>query len=136
MTHRLVPAIALAAFIIGAALGLGYAENAGWISDDLGKRTLQVLIGLMLAAYANLMPKQLERPRGTPRAQAMTQSVLRVGGWSLTLASLVYAALWAFAPMDFANIASIVVLAGATAFMLVYSLWAFVSCRREGGAST
>jgi hypothetical protein len=136
MTNRLVPAIALAAFIIGAALALGYAENAGWIGDDMAKRTMQVLIGLMLAAYANLMPKQLGRPRGTARAEAAAQSVLRVGGWSLTLASLVYAGLWAFAPLDLANIASMIVLGGATAFMLGYSVWTFMTCRRGGGAST
>jgi hypothetical protein len=137
MTHRLVPAIALAAFIIAAALALGHAENAGWIGDDTAKRAMQVLIGLMLAAYANMMPKQLSRPRSSLRAEAAAQSVLRVGGWSLTLASLVYAGLWAFAPLDLANIASMIVLGGATAFMLGYSAWAFMACRRGGdGAST
>ena len=136
MTNRLVPAIALAALIIGAALSLGYAEDAGWIGDDTAKRTMQVLIGLMLAAYANMMPKQLGRPRSSPRAEAAAQSVLRVGGWSLTLASLVYAGLWAFAPLDLANIASMIVLGGATAFMLGYSVWAFMSCRSRSDAST
>ena len=136
MTNRLIPAIALAAFIIGAALALGYAENAGWISDDTAKRIMQVLIGLMLAAYANLMPKQLDRPRGTPRAEAAAQSVLRVGGWSLMLASLAYAGLWAFAPLDFANVASMIILGGATVFIVGYSAWAFMTCRRDGDAST
>ena len=136
MTRRLVPAIALAALIIGAALALRYAGGAGWIGDEGAKRTMQVLIGLMLAAYANMMPKQLGRPRGSPRAEAAAQAALRVGGWSLTLASLAYAGIWAFAPLDVADIGSIAVLGAATALTLGYSLWAFTTRRRAGGAST
>ena len=136
MTNRLVPAIALAAFIIGAALALGYAGDAGWIGDDMAKRTMQVLIGLMLAGYANLMPKQLGRPRGSPRTEAAAQAALRVGGWSMTLAALAYAGLWAFAPMTIADLASIAVIGGALALTLGYCLWVFATCRRAGGSST
>ncbi|NJC40020.1 hypothetical protein GGQ87_000278 [Brevundimonas alba] len=136
MTHRLVPAIALAAFIITAALGLSYAEGAGWVGEEGGRRIMQVLIGLMLAAYANMMPKQLARPNSSPRAEVATQSVLRVGGWSLALAGLVYAGLWTLAPLDIADIGSMVVLGGATAFMLGYAVWTFAACRRAAGGST
>jgi hypothetical protein len=136
MTKRLGWAIALAAFILGSAFAVSYAEGAGWIGDEGAKRTMQVLIALMLAAYANMMPKQLGRLRGAPRAEAAAQAALRVGGWSLTLASLVYAALWAFAPLGVADVASIAVLGSATALTLGYSLWSFTTCRRAGGAST
>ncbi|HYD28999.1 hypothetical protein [Brevundimonas sp.] len=136
MISRLVPAIALAAFIVAAALALRHAEGAGWIGDEGARRAMQVLIGLMLAGYANMMPKQPGRPRGSPRAEAAAQAALRVGGWSMTLAALAYAGLWAFAPLNIANIASIVVVGGATALTLGYSVWAFMSCRRAGGAST
>lgn len=136
MTNRLVPAIALAALIIAAALALRYAEGAGWIGDEAARRTMQVLVGLMLAGYANMMPKQLGRPRGSPRAEAAAQAALRVGGWSMTLAALAYAGLWAFAPLNIADTASIAVVGGATALTLGYSLWAFTTCRRAGGAPT
>jgi hypothetical protein len=134
MTRRLFPAIALAALIIAAALALGYAGDAGWIGEETGRRTMQVLIGLMLAAYANMMPKQLGRPRGSPRAEAAAQAALRVGGWSMTLAALAYAGLWAFAPLNIADVASIAVVGGALVLTVGYSLWAFTTCRRAGGS--
>lgn len=136
MTKRLGRAIALAAFILGSAFALRYAEGAGLIAADGARRAMQVLIGLMLAGYANMMPKQLGRPRSSPRAEAAAQAALRVGGWSMTLGALAYAGLWAFAPLDFADIASIAVVASALALTLGYSLWAFTTCRRAGDAST
>ena len=135
MTKRLTWSIALAAFILGSAFALRYAEGAGWIGDEGARRTMQVLIGVMLAGYANMMPKQLGRPRGSPRAEAAAQAALRVGGWSMTLGGLAYAGLWAFAPLGLADVASIVVVASALALTIGYSLWAFTTCRRAGGAS-
>ena len=100
------------------------------ISGDAATRTMQVLIGLTLAAYANVMPKDIGRWRASQRAAARSQSALRVGGWSLTLAGLGYAGLWAFAPIAFADVAAIVVVATATLVTIGYSVWAFAGCRR------
>lgn len=136
MTKRFGWAIALAAFILGSALALRYAEGAGMIDADGARRAMQVLIGLMLAGYANLMPKQLGRARSTPEAEAAAQTALRVGGWSLTIAGLTYAALWAFAPLDIADTAGLLVVAAATLATLGYAVWAFTACRRDRGAST
>lgn len=135
MSKRLGWAIALAAFILAAAAGLDYLEGNAVIGADLARRSMQVLIGLMLAGYANVMPKQLDRLRGSARAQAAAQAAVRVGGWSLTLGGLAHAGLWAFAPLDFANTASIVVVGGATLLTLGYAVWCFATGRRERGAS-
>jgi hypothetical protein len=135
MTRRLAWAIALAAFILAAAAALRYAEAAGWIGDEGARRAMQVLIGLMLAGYANLMPKQLGRPRGSSRAEAAAQAALRVGGWSLTLAGIAYAGLWAFMPLEIADTSGLVVVATATLLTAGYSTWAFTTCRRTNGAS-
>lgn len=135
MSKRLGWAIALAAFILGSAFALRYAEGAGLIGPDGARRAMQVLIGLMLAGYANLMPKQLGRPRGSPRAEAAAQAALRVGGWSLTMAGVAYAGLWAFMPLEIADTAGLVVVATATLLTLGYSVWTFTTCRRADGAS-
>lgn len=135
MTKRLGWAIALAAFILGSAFTLRYVEAEGMIGADGARRAMQVLIGLMLAGYANLMPKQLGRPRGTPRAEAAAQAVLRVGGWALALAGIAYAGLWAFAPLDVADVAGMAVVAAATLLAVGYAVWGFATCRRPGGAS-
>lgn len=135
MTKRLVSALALAAFMLAAAGGLSYLENNGIIDSEIARRSMQVLIGLMLAGYANVMPKQLDRLRGSVRAQAAAQAAMRLGGWSLTLGGLAYAGFWAFAPLEIANAASIVVVGGATLLTLGYSVWCFATCRSERGAS-
>lgn len=136
MTRRLGWAVALAAFILGAAFALRYAEGSGMIAADGARRAMQVLIGLMLAGYANLMPKRLGPARGSPRAEAAAQAVLRTGGWSLTLAGVAYAALWAFAPLGLADTAGIVVVATAMMLTIGYAVRAFTTCRRDPGAST
>jgi len=131
---RLAFAIALAAFILALAAGLRYLEGAAMIGPEGARRLMQVVIGLALAAYANLMPKQIGRAGRSPLAEARTQSALRVGGWSMTLAGLVYAGLWALAPLPVADIASTMAVAAALAVTLGYALWSFAACRSAGSA--
>lgn len=129
ITKRLGFALAIAAATLATAAGLRYAETVGWLTEEGARRAMQVLIGLGLAAYANLMPKQIGSPRASLKAAARTQSALRFGGWSLTLAGLTYAGLWAFAPLAFADTASMVVVLVPTLLTLGYGVWAFTSCR-------
>jgi Ca2+/Na+ antiporter len=130
MLKRTSFALALAAFILAAAAALRYAQGLEIISADAARRTMQVMIGLILAAYANVMPKDIGRWRASARAAATSQSALRVGGWSLTVAGLGYAGLWAFTPIAFADVAATVVVAAATLLTAAYGAWAFFTCRR------
>ena len=126
---RTAIALALAVFILAAAAALRYAQDLGSISPDAARRAMQVTIGLILAAYANLMPKDVGRWRASARAAARSQSVLRVGGWSLTLAGLGHAGLWAVAPIALADVAATAIVAIATLVTVGYGVWAFASCR-------
>ncbi|RZJ05154.1 MAG: hypothetical protein EON89_05120 [Brevundimonas sp.] len=128
---RLTSAVGLAAVFLAVATGLRFAAGEGMITDDLAQRAVQTLIGLGLAAYANVMPKQIGGPRKSAEAETRSQAALRVGGWSMTLAGLTYAGLWAFAPRDFADIAGMVVVAGAMLLTLGYAVWCFTACRRS-----
>ena len=134
IAKRIGAALLVAAGILLASASLRYAQGAGWLDAEGAKRAMQVLIGLGLAAYANLMPKQVGAVRSA-RAEARTQAALRVGGWSLTLAGLAYAGLWAFAPLPFADSASEAVVAAATAVTLGYAVWSLAACRWQGAAS-
>lgn len=122
-------AIALAVIMLGTATALNYAHTIDLIGPDAARRTMQVMIGLMLAAYANLMPKDIGRWRASALAMARAQSALRVGGWSLTLAGLAYAGLWALAPLTIANVAAMVVVAAAMLITLGYGGWTLLACR-------
>ena len=122
-------AVALAVLILGTAAALRYAQGLDLIGADAARRTMQVTIGLMLAAYSNLMPKDVGPWRTSAAAVARTQSALRVGGWSMTLAGLAYAGLWAFAPLAFADVASTVVVASAMVITMGYGGRMMLACR-------
>jgi hypothetical protein len=91
----------------------------------------RVMIGLILAAYSNLMPKDVGRWRASALAVARAQSVLRVGGWSMTLAGLAYAGLWAFTPLAFADVAAMAVVASAMLITMGYGGWTLLACRSK-----
>jgi len=130
---RLLPSIALAALLLLLAAILRFGEGQGLWSDEIARRSLQVVIGLGLAAYANLMPKQLSSPRRTPEAEARVQAALRVGGWALTLAGLTQAALWAFAPLQLADTGSMIAVATGMVVTLAYAIRCFLGGRRTEG---
>jgi hypothetical protein len=129
MIRPLVIAVVFAAILLGLAAGLRYAESTGMLQTDAAKRTIQALIGLSLAAYANVMPKQIGRPRSSPRAESWAQAALRVGGWSLTLAGLAYAGLWAFAPLAVADTGGLLVVGAALLTTLGFAARSFIACR-------
>jgi hypothetical protein len=122
-------AVGLGVIILGTAAALRYAQALDLIGPDAAKRTMQVMIGVMFAAYSNLMPKDLGPWQASAAAMARAQSALRVGGWTLTLAGLSYAGLWAFAPLAFADVASTAVVASALVITMGYGGWTFLACR-------
>jgi hypothetical protein len=134
---RTTVAVAVALVILGAAAALSYAQRPGidLIGPDAARRTMQVIIGLVLAAYSNLVPKDVGRWGASPVAVARAQAARRVAGWSLTLAGLAYAGLWAFAPLAVADIAATAVVASATLLTIGYGAWALLACRRQTGIS-
>ena len=79
--------------IIAVALAASAARSAGLIDGDTVTRIVLAVTGLMVAWFGNRMPK-------TFAPSDVARRVTRVGGWSLALSGLVYAALWAFAPFD------------------------------------
>ena len=126
----LIPAIAFAVLMIGGSLGLKYAEHAGLVSHDLPKRAVCAAIGLYLVVQGNFMPKNMGRVRDPEMARRM-QSALRVGGWSFALGGLVYAGLWAFAPIDAAGDLSILVIGAAMVVAVAYAVWACALAPRQ-----
>lgn len=135
MIKRLGFALGVAAAFLAVAAGMRLAAAEGIVSEDLAQRIVQVLIGLGLAAYANVMPKQLSGPRRSVEAETRSQTALRVAGWSMTLAGLAYAGFWAFAPLPFADTVSMIPVAVAMVLTLGYALWCFAACRRAPAAN-
>ena len=85
MRKEILFGLGAASLILAVAAASRYGQSAGLIDGDAGKRVVQVVIGLYLAALGNRMPEQIGALSSVALAKR-SQSVLRVGGWSLTVA--------------------------------------------------
>lgn len=123
MKKRMIKSLAWAGGLIALALSATAARNAGLISADTVTRLVMGVTGLLLVWYGNGMPKN-----HVPVARA--RQVQRIGGWSMVLSGLVYAALWAFAPLNIA------VTGGGAAVIagLIVTIGYCVTLRRKAAA--
>ena len=122
-------ALVIAALMLAGSAALKYAQGLELIGPEFVRRAVQVGIGLILAAYGNVIPKGIERSRMWACTTSRLQSSLRVGGWAFTLAGLGYAGLWAFAPFAIANVAAMPLVAAATLVTAGYCGYTALSCR-------
>ncbi len=115
MNKELIGSLAWGGGIITLALGATLARKLGYIDGDTVTRVVIGMNGLMIAWYGNRMPKAF-----VPSARA--RQVARVGGWSMVLSGLVYAGLWAFAPIPVAIVGGCAAVAAGIAVTLGYCL--------------
>lgn len=97
MNKQLIGSLAWAGGIIVLALGMTFARQLGYVEGDTVTRVVIGANGLMVAWFGNRMPKAFV-------PSPLARKVHRVGGWSLVLSGLVYAGVWAFAPIETAVI--------------------------------
>jgi hypothetical protein len=116
MNKELIGALAWGGGIVALALGASFARELGYIDSDTVTRVVIGTNGLMIAWYGNRMPKAF-----APNADA--RKITRVGGWSLFLSGLVYAGLWAFAPIPMAITGGCGAVMAGMAVTLGYCLW-------------
>ncbi len=95
MNKELASDLAWGVGIVVLALASTYARKLGYIEGETVTRIVMCATGLMVAWFGNRMPK-----RFVPNAWA--RQATRVGGWSMALSGLIYAALWVFAPTQVA----------------------------------
>jgi len=106
MNKEMIGYLAWAIGILAVALGASYARELGYLDGNTTTRVVIGLNGLMLVWIGNRMPKGI-----APNACA--RQVKRIGGWSMVLSGLLYAGLWAFAPIPVAKVVgSAAVIAG------------------------
>lgn len=94
MKKDVISGLAWAGGMIALALVATVARKLGYIDGETVTRVVGVN-GLMIAWYGNLMPKTFVPSHAARQAR-------RVASWSLVLSGLVYAGLWAFAPIPVA----------------------------------
>jgi hypothetical protein len=113
-------------------LALKAAQRSGLLPHDVGDRAFQAFIGLTLAVYANFLPKSLGTFRNAASAMRM-EAVLRVSGWAYMLGGLAFA-VTSLLPLPY--MVPIALLGTATAYVLGYSVWAFMEHGPDKGACT
>lgn len=111
--------------LAGAALliALPLLGAAGVLDAGLGQRLSGVTIGLILAAYGNIAPKQLVRYDPESPRPARKQAFIRFSGRVFVLAGLAHALVWAFAPIDRANALAMIPLAAALVLVALRCVW-------------
>ena len=95
MNKELIGAIGWGVGIIVVALGATLARELGYVDGDTVTRVVIGMNGLWMVWYGNRMPKAM-----VPSASA--RHATRVASWAMVLSGLVYAGLWAFAPIPVA----------------------------------
>lgn len=101
--------------LIALALLAQFARKLGYVDGETVTRLVTGAIGLMVAWQGNRMPKAF-----VPNACA--RQARRVAGWSMTLSGLVYAGLFAFAPLRVAQLAGTGAILAGLAITLGYCL--------------
>ena len=115
MNKDLKGSLAWGGGIIVVALSATLARQMDYIDGDTVTRLVLAVTGLMVAWYGNRMPKAFA-PSATAR------QVARVGGWSMALSGLVYAGLWAFAPLSIALLVGCGAILAGIVVTIVYCL--------------
>lgn len=115
MNRELVQDLATGVAIVVVALIASFARQQGYIDGETTTRIAICAVGLQVAWFGNRMPK-----RYIPDASA--RQAMRVGGWSMALSGLVYAGLWAFAPISVAVIGGCAAIAAGIAITIFHCL--------------
>ena len=116
MKKDLLVGMAWAGAIVLLALGATAARNQGYIDQDTVLRVVIGINGLMIAYYGNRAPKAVA-------PSAFAGQIARVAGWSQVLSGLVYAGLWAFAPIPLAIVLGSGAVAAGIIVTFGYCFW-------------
>ncbi len=118
--------------LFAAMMGIAFAKETGMIDNDLAKRGVGAVMGLMLVLVGNLLPKfRLFDAPGRDPAAAMAAE--RFAGWTFVVVGVVYALVWSLAPMPSALVASSLI--GLSGFALVALNWVRVAIRDRAVAA-
>ena len=131
MKRQVLTSLAFAVVVLGVALALKWGERQGLVDHDVPMRWTMILTGLMLAFYANAIPKSAK-----PAPSARVLTLQRVSGWTMVLAGLAYAAVWAFIPMANAADVSSAAVGLAVVWVIGFCLWTNARQKADRAAIT
>ncbi len=95
-------ALVIAALLLGVSAMLAVLSPE-YLSSELSRRLLGVLLGFVVIIYANTVPKALAPLIQMRCDPASEQAMRRFTGWTLALGGAGYAVTWIIAPLQHAN---------------------------------
>lgn len=116
MNREVIGSLAWGVGIVLLALAAKFANQLGHFDDETVTRLVIGATGLMIAWFGNRMPKAVAPSH-------CARQLSRVGGWSLAISGLIYAGLWAFAPLAIAKTVGTGAVAVGMMVTLGYGLW-------------
>ena len=130
MTARIVYSRPLKTMILGflgfalTAAALAFAQKMGLIEPTAMKRTMGLIIGILVIVTGNFLPKThpLNAPGVNPAGPAAAAE--RFAGWTLVVVGIAYVALFAIAPLDQARKFSSIL--GFIAMIYIAASWAWM----------
>ncbi len=115
MKKEIIVALVWAAIMIPLALAAKYANAHDYIDGDTKLRIL-AMNGLYIAYLGNSLPKAV-----VPYAWARQSR--RFTGWVLVLSGLIFAGLWAFAPLQVAVVFGAGAVSAGIVISVGYCMW-------------
>jgi hypothetical protein len=116
MQRELITGFAWGGSILALAIVATFARKLGYIDGDTVIRLVIGVNGLMIAYNGNRLPKAVV-------PSACDQRARRVAGWAMALSGLVYAGMFAFAPIPVAVMVGGGAVMTGVAVALGYRLW-------------
>jgi len=122
--HKHLWAIVFSGLLLGNALAVSLMAQlgcGGGFVGEFGERSLGFMMGAIVVASANTIPKKVSSARGL--------AVLRIAGWALVLGGAGYALAWLVVPLPYANDAALLALLLATIYGVAGVVWLSVKHR-------
>ncbi len=101
-----------------------------YISQDWVHRLFMALMGCIVVAYANVIPKVLTPLTRVRCSPAQDQAMRRFAGWSLVLGGMGYTSAALFAPIALATVLACALLATSLLLVVLRCVWAIAGPRR------
>lgn len=118
--NKTLTSLFFATLILAAAGGMALAEREGFYMGATD-RIFGVILGIIVAWYGNLLPKRQSGVCGNCN-EAEGLGVRRFAGVVFTIAGLVHASVWLFAPLDMANGLAMIAVGTALGAVILRSL--------------
>jgi hypothetical protein len=120
-----------AGVVLSISLVFALLDEIGLGAGSAGARAQGVVMGVILMAMGNIIPKIVSPLGAKPRAAARAQAMQTFAGRAFFIAGLGYAGVWLLLAPGEAKPVALTICATATALVIARMMWMFAACGRK-----